>query len=689
MTKNKSGNSIFWSRRNHGFARLAVAVPEVAIADPNANALAIIRDARAAAEAEADIILFPELSLSGYSSDELFFQRPLLDGVEDAAWHVARALADVPSLVVAGAPLAQGGRLYNCALIFHAGRIIGAVPKTYLPNYREFYEKRYFASGSTVPPGATVCVAGEEVPFGTDLIFKATGDARIAVGIEICEDVWVPVPPSSLAALAGATILLNLSASNITVGKGDARKLLCASHSARTVSAYAYAAAGAGESTTDLAWDGHALIYENGKLLAEGDRFSDTSQTLIADIDVEALVLERMRLGSWGDCADGNRKPFRSIPFTFDSAAVTQSRNLKRPQQRYPFVPDDAARRDQDCYEAYNIQVRGLITRLQATGIRKVVIGISGGLDSTHALVVCARAMDRLGLPRTNILAYTMPGFGTSARTLDSAWTLMKAFGVTASEIGIADVAKLTLKDIGHPVADGDPQYDITYENVQAGARTAYLFRLANLNNALVIGTGDLSELALGWCTYGVGDHMSHYGVNAGVPKTMIQHLIRWVAERGEFGEAASGTLRAVLATEISPELLPLEQGRAVQRTEDIIGPYALQDFNLFYTVRHGFAPSKVAFLAWHAWHDASAGTWPEGMQVGDKRSYDLAEIRKWLRVFLTRFFQTSQFKRSALPNGPKVLPVSLSPRGDWRAPSDASARLWIDELERHVPESG
>lgn len=649
------------------------------------NAVSIISLARAASDRGASIVLFPELCVSGYTNDELFFQRPLIEATQLALRTIAEASSGFPCIMAVGAALEHAGRLYNTAVVMNRGHILGVVPKSYLPNYREFYEERYFAPGAKVS-AAQIYAGGQLAPFGTDLLFRASDMAGVVIGIEICEDLWVPIPPSSYAGMAGATILLNLSASNITVGKADTRKTLCAGHSARTVSAYLYSAAGPGESTNDLAWDGHALIFENGRLIAESDRFSDQPQTLIADIDVEALQIERSKLNTWGDCADLDGRSFRTVQFTLDPRDAGVS-NLLRPIARFPFVPVDKAKRDQDCYEAYNIQVRGLITRLQATGLKKVVLGISGGLDSTHALVVCARAMDRLGLPRTNILCYTMPGFGTSFRTRDNAWSLMTSFGVGAKEISIAEVSNLTLKDIGHPAAVGAAQYDIAYENVQAGARTAYLFRLANLHDALVIGTGDLSELALGWCTYGVGDHMSHYGVNCGVPKTMVQHLIRWVADRNEFGEVSSRALRAILATEISPELLPSSSGQTTQKTEETVGPYPLQDFNLYYVVREGFRPSKIAFLAWQAWHDSRGGEWPEGIEAADRHSYDLEEISKWLRVFLRRFFQTSQFKRSALPNGPKVLSgASLSPRGDWRAPSDSSACIWLDELAANVP---
>ncbi len=679
----------FYNLYTHGFVRTAVATPRVVLSNAAENAKAVIALSRQADAEGSAVTLFPELGLSGYTNDELFFQRPVLDAVRAAIGEIAQASTSLKTVIVFGAPLEQGGRLYNVAVVVHAGRVLGVIPKSFLPNYREFYEGRYFASGAHVA-GQTIRLGEADVPFGTDLVFDAEDVPGFVIGVEICEDLWVPTPPSTYAALAGATVLLNLSASNITVGKSSLRRTLCAAQAVRTISGYLYSAAGQGESTTDLSWDGQAAIFDEYGLIADGERFLDADRVIYGDIDVQRISQERMKVGTWGDAQDFERarvNAFRRIGFTL-APDPTARLPLMRPPERFPFVPSDTARLDEDCYEAYNIQVQALATRLKHSGIKKAVIGISGGLDSTHALIVCARAMDRLGLPRTNILAYTMPGFGTSDGTKDNAWKLMEAFGVTASEIDIKAVSQTTLEDIGHPAARGAEAFDITYENVQAGARTAYLFRLANLHDAIVIGTGDLSELALGWCTYGVGDHMSHYGVNAGVPKTMIQHLIRWVISRDEFGDAASDILRSILDTEISPELLPPGATGGVQRTEDKIGPYALQDFNLFYTVRCGFAPSKTAFLALSAWGDAQAGRWPSGLKADARRAYSLAEIKKWLGVFLFRFFTTSQFKRSAMPNSAKVLfGASLSPRGDWRAPSDGNAKPWLDELAANVPD--
>jgi NAD+ synthase (glutamine-hydrolysing) len=552
----------------------------------------------------------------------------------------------------------------------------------------EYYENRWFAPGFGIAD-LDVDVAGQTVPFGTDLLFTAADLPDFIFHLEICEDFWAADPPSTQGALAGALILCNLSASNIVVGKAETRQILCASQSMRCMAAYVYSAAGPGESTTDLAWDGHATIHELGVELACTERFPAKSQMAVADVDVERLRLERMRTLTFNSAAVAAGHPetaFRRIEFEhqphFDDVG------LERAIDRFPFVPDDPARLDRDCYEAFNIQVQGLVKRMSVTNGERLVIGVSGGLDSTHALIVAAKAFDALGLPRHNILGFTMPGFATSEGTKSNAWKLMTALGVTAEEIDIRPSAMRMLQDIGHPYARGEPVYDVTFENVQAGLRTDYLFRLANQRHAFVLGTGDLSELALGWCTYGVGDHMSHYNVNGSVAKTLIQYLVRWVVKTKQFDESASATLLSVLDTEISPELVPADANEgALQSTQSKVGPYELQDFHLYYITRYGLRPSKVAFLAWHAWRDAGRGAWPLHFPEEGKHAYDVAAIKKWLGVFLFRFFQISQFKRSALPNGPKVVSGgNLSPRGDWRAPSDGNARVWLDELEQNVP---
>jgi NAD+ synthase (glutamine-hydrolysing) len=678
----------FRSLYAHGFARVAACTIVSSPADPAGNAQAILDEARLCHAEGAALCVFPELSVSAYAIDDLLMQDVLLDGVLTALATIAEGSRDLTPILLVGAPLLQGARLYNCAVAIHKGRILGVVPKVHLPNYREFYEKRHFASGMGTE-GQVIRLGGTEVPFGPDLLFEAEDLPGFVLHVEICEDVWVPVPPSSHGALAGATILANLSASNITIGKAETRTLLSISQSARCHAAYLYAAAGAGESTTDLAWDGQASIFELGETLAETERFPLGAQRAIADVDLDRLRQERLRMGSFDDngrSLDLAADDFRRVPLRLDPPMGDLG--LKRPLARFPFVPADPARLHQDCYEAYNIQISGLIQRLRGIGMPKMVIGISGGLDSTHALIVAARAADRLEIPRRNILAYTMPGFATSDETKRNAIRLMESLGVTWSELDIRPAATQMLSDMGHPFGRGEPLYDVTFENVQAGLRTDYLFRLANHQGAIVLGTGDLSELALGWCTYGVGDQMSHYNVNGGIPKTLIQHLIRWIIGTGQFSDEVGAVLTAILGTEISPELVPAQPGEKPQSTEAKIGPYALQDFTLFHVLRYGFRPSKIAFLAMMAWEDAARGPWPPGYPDDRRPAYSLPEIKHWMGVFLRRFFAFSQFKRSAMPNGPKVSAGgSLSPRGDWRAPSDGNARAWLQELETGVPD--
>jgi NAD+ synthase (glutamine-hydrolysing) len=664
----------------HGYARVAACTTRIVIADPPANAEAVLREARACAGEGVAVALFPELNLSGYSIEDLLLQDAVLDGVQDAVATVVAGTADLLPVVVFGAPLRHRNRVYNCAVVAHRGRVLGVAPKSYLPNYREFYERRQLAPGDE--EGGEIRVGGADVPFGPNLLFAAEDVQGLVVHVEVCEDMWVPVPPSAEAALAGATVLLNLSGSPITVGRAEDRKLLCRSASSRCLAAYVYAAAGQGESTTDLSWDGQTMVYENGLLLAETDRFPDGERRSVADVDLDLLRQERARMGTFDDNRLTHAErvgAFRRIGFTLD--APDDDLGFRRKVERFPFVPSDPDRLNLDCYEAYNIQVAGLQQRLRAIGDPKVVIGVSGGLDSTHALIVAAQAMDRCGRPRSDILAFTLPGFATSGATKENAHKLMRALGVTAEELDIRPTAELMLKEIGHPFGAGEPVYDVTFENVQAGLRTDYLFRIANQRGGIVLGTGDLSELALGWATYGVGDQMSHYNVNGGIPKTFIQHLIRWVIGSEQFEADVGETLGAILDTEISPELVP---GDELQSTESKVGPYALQDFTLFYVLRYGLRPSKIGFLAWHAWREAGAGEWPPGFPEAKRNEYDLPEIRRWLEVFCRRYFAFAQFKRSALPNGPKVSAGgSLSPRGDWRAPSDSSAAAWLRDLER------
>ncbi|MBM3832966.1 MAG: NAD(+) synthase [Verrucomicrobia bacterium] len=680
----------FSSIYSHGFIRAAVAVPALRVADPEFNLARTIELARRASANHAAVTLFPELGLSAYSNEDLFHQDALLSAAKDALAKLVQESRALSSIIVVGAPLRIEAKLLNCGIVIYRGRVLGVAPKTYLPNYREFYERRQFTPGRQAL-NSDFELFGERVPLGNDLVFDASNIEGFRLHVEICEDVWTPIPPSSYAALAGATILANLSASNITIGKAEYRRNLCASQSGKCVAAYLYSAAGPGESTTDLAWDGQALIYENGELLAEAERFADTEQVIMADIDVERLLQERMRLTSFSDCAHDCRERVQSarlVPFEFQVPDAEV--RLRREIARFPYVPSDPQKRDERCFEAYNIQVHSLLKRLSSAELNKVVIGVSGGLDSTQALIVAAKTMDRMKLPRRNVLACTMPGFATSELTLGNARRLMLALGVTADEIDIKPACHQMFRDIGHPFGKGEPVYDITFENVQAGERTSHLFRLANMRNALVLGTGDLSELALGWMTYGVGDHMSHYNVNVSVPKTLIQHLIRWVVLSKQFDSKANEVLLSILDTEISPELVPHADGassKPAQSTADKVGPYELQDFNLYYITRFGFRPSKVAFLSHHAWSDKNKGVWPDLLPSEKHNQYDLATIKKWLEVFVQRFFKTSQFKRSAIPNGPKVgSGGSLSPRGDWRAPSDSEAVVWLKELRENVP---
>ena len=731
---------------DHGFVRVAAVTLPVALADATTNAERHLEVLRELHEQQVGLAVFPELSLTGYSLDDLVLQEPLLDAAEQAVLTVLEASEDLMPIIVVGAPLrAQDrSRIFNCAVVIHRGRVLGITPKQNLPTYREFYERRWFAPGDD---------AGDELVILGDLQEALTPHGIITVedvpglrlSVEICEDMWVPVPPSAEAALAGATVIANLSGSPITVGRAEDRKLMARSASARGQAAYIYAAAGEGESTTDLAWDGQTFVYECGDLLGESERFPTGVRSTIVDVDLDRLVAERRRQNTfddnrrthsaslekfrtwsttslfgpwdpaefWDDEADdtddempapillGGRRRAAQARHDARSAATgaelpalrtpPATGPLRRHHDRFPFVPDDPARLAQDCYEAYNIQVAGLVRRLKQIGGDKPggtrpVIGVSGGLDSTHALIVCARAMDLLGRDRSEILAFTMPGFATTEHTRSNAELLSRAIGASFETIDIRPASTQMLKDMGHPFGEGEPVYDVTFENVQAGMRYDYLFRLANHHGGIVVGTGDLSELALGWCTYGVGDHMSHYGVNAGVPKTLIQHLIRWVIAEGIFGTEASAILQSVIDTEISPELIPAGEGQQAQSTESSIGPYALHDFSLFHVLRRGYGPGKIAYLAHQAWGDVDAGQWPAGYPQDDARAYSREEIKHWLTVFTRRFF-ANQFKRSALPNAPKVLAGgSLSPRGDWRMPADATATAWLAEIERDVP---
>jgi NAD+ synthase (glutamine-hydrolysing) len=677
----------FYNAYQQGFVRVAACTHHTTIGDPAANAESVLRLAGQCHDDGVAVAVFPELTLSGYSIEDIVLQDLLLDDVEGAVQEVVAASADLLPVLVVGAPLRYRHRIYNTAVVIHRGEVLGVAPKSYLPTYREFYERRQLAPGND--ERGIIRIGELEAPFGPDLLFAASDLPGLVLHVEICEDMFVPIPPSAEAALAGATVLANLSGSPITIGRAEDRCLLARSASSRCLAAYIYAAAGEGESTTDLAWDGQTMVWENGVLLATSERFPKGERRSVADVDLELLRAERLRMGTFDDNRRHHRaaaESFRRIEFRLDPPAGDIG--LRREIERFPFVPADPQRLEQDCYEAYNIQVSGLEQRLRALNFPKVVIGISGGLDSTHALIVAARAMDREDRPRSDILAFTLPGFATGDRTKRNAIELCRALGVTFSEIDITETAQLMLKEMDHPFSRGEKVYDVTFENVQAGLRTDYLFRLANQRGGIVLGTGDLSELGLGWSTYGVGDQMSHYNVNGGVPKTLIQHLIRWVISSGQFESDVCEVLQSVLDTEITPELVPSGEEEELQSSEAKVGPFALQDFSLFHVLRFGFRPSKIAFLAWHAWSDPEQGNWPAGFPEDKRPSYSLKEIRHWLGVFVQRFYSFSQFKRSALPNGPKVSHGgALSPRGDWRAPSDMSARIWLDEIEREVPE--
>jgi len=677
-----------------GFARLATRSLPVTLADPAANVTAVIDDLQMLTVDGVCAAVYPELCLTGYSCGDLFLQTALLDATEVAVVELVRASAQLLPVIMVGAPLRWQGRLYDCALIISGGRLEAVVPKSYLG----FEERRWFASG--VDAAGWIDIAGwsgapDEMPIGAMFasrqVIQIADVPGLSIGVEIGDDMSVPVPPHAEMALRGATVLVNLSSSPMNVSQARTRHMLAQSASARCNAAFVFVAAGAGESTTDAAWDGQSLVYECGELLGESERFSQQPMGTVVDVDLRRIAQSRLRQGIQGENlavinrgAEGDFSRSGLIGLIDDDnenrlALPAGDIGLRRPVARYPFVPDDAIALARHCSDVYSIQVAALARRLSVVGPgTKAVIGVSGGLDSTNALLVAAGAMDQCGRPRTDILGFTLPGFATSAGTKSNAWKLMQAVGVTAQEIDIRPAATQMLKDLGHP----DDQYDVTYENVQAGLRADYLFRAANQRGGLVVGTGDLSESALGWCTYGVGDHMSHYNVNAGLPKTLMQHLIRWTISQGKFPEADE-VLRAILDQEISPELVPSGQ---LQSSESAIGPYPLNDFFLWHLLQ-GASPSRIAYLAWWAWSDAGVGTWPSGTPDANRVAYDLATIRGWLVKFYQRFF-TSQFKRSASPDGPQVLEVSLSPRGGWRMPSDATAKTWLDELERDVPMS-
>ncbi|MDR1817856.1 MAG: NAD(+) synthase [Puniceicoccales bacterium] len=643
----------------HGFVTLAVVTPELRLADTAANTLALAAAARRAAAEGASLVVFPELALTGYSCGDLFYQEALLAGARKGLAELAALTGELRLSLVVGLPLAAQGRLYNTAAFVTGGRVAGIVPKTHLPNTGEFYEQRWFASGRVWTGGETANLDGVEVPFGTDLLFQAENMRECVAGIEICEDLWAAEPPSGRQALAGATVLCNPSAGNELLGKADYRRSLVLQQSARCLAAYAYANSGPNESSTDVVFSGHGMIAQNGKLVAESERFSFEETMLVSQVDIRRLQHERRANATWFGAAAPR---FRRLPFRVETppAATPSAARLRRRVSPTPFIPSDPARRDENCREIFSIQAAGLARRLRHTGAQTVAIGVSGGLDSTLALLVCAEAFKRLALPAAGIHAVTMPGPGTTPRTRGNAVRLCQLLGVTLREIPIGDAFDRHLRDIGHP-AD---RLDLTYENAQARERTQVLMDLAGSVGGFVVGTGDLSEAALGWCTFN-GDHISMYHVNIGVPKTLVRHLVSWAA-RSRYMDETRAVLDDVCATPVSPELLPPTAGGEIaQETERIVGPYELHDFFLYHFVREGSGPRKILFLAEHAF----AG------------KYDAETIRGWLRVFVRRFF-AQQFKRSVMPDGPKVGSVALSPRGDWRMPSDASAAGWLRELD-------
>lgn len=672
-----------------GFVRIAAAVPTCEVANVDANVAGSLALWRRAHDEGHALVAFPELGLTGYTARDLFQDHHLLAAARDGLERLAHAGRELSPVAVVGLPLRAGAGVYNVAVALQGGRALAVVPKCYLPSYREFEETRWFRPGVEVPPGATLDLGpalGHAVPFGSDLLLQADAAPGFVVGIEVCEDYWVAVPPSALQALHGATVVVNLSASNFIVGKAELRRLLAQASSDRGKCAYVYVAAGPGESSTDLAFDADAFIVENGRVMTGSTRFSRDPQLVSADVDLERLERERLVTNTFGDCAREHARAYRRVPF---AGRAEVSLPLRRAVPRHPFVPQDPAALGARCWEIFEIQTNALATRMRALGRPRLVLGVSGGLDSTHAALVAATALDLQGQPRSDLSCVTMPGLGTTAGTRGNAERLVEALGAELRVVSVSEGTRHVLGLLGHPAAvEGEdaaalverlrqrPELgDVTVENVQARLRTLLLMSLANASGGLVVGTGDLSEKALGWSTY-AGDHISMYDVNAGVPKTLIQSVIRWVANErvstwsvGD-PEALRRTLFAILDTPISPELLPPDaEGRIAQLTEAKIGPYELHDFFLYHLVRDGARPARILDLA----------------RVAFAGDYPLDELRRWLSVFLRRFF-TQQFKRSCTADGPKVGAVALSPRGDWRMPSDAQVKSWLAEVEAYAP---
>ncbi len=642
------------------YVKVAVAIPKLKVADCIYNKQEMIAIINNAAEKKVKILTFPELCVTAYTCGDLFFQSPLLASAEKTLAEIAAATKDLDMLILIGVPVLADNQTFNCAALLHKGKILGLVPKTLLPNYSEFYEERWFASADDLIQ-EEITYAGQVVPISGDLIFTAENFPNLKVGVEICEDLWGPIPPSSYLSLYGATVILNPSASNELAAKPGYRHQLVAQQSSRCLCAYAYASAGIGESTQDTVFSGHSLIYENGVLLGESESFSRENQLIYADVDLELLANERRKHTTYMSHLSRAhaQKFYREIKF---SMGEDELNDFKRPISAKPFTPADDASLSKRCHDIFMIQTTGLARRMEQTNAKTLVIGISGGLDSTLALLVCVKACDFLNIPRDHVLGITMPGFGTTDRTYQNAVQLMKSLGISTREISIRAASLQHFKDIGHDAS----VHDITYENTQARERTQILMDISNQTGGIVVGTGDLSELALGWATYN-GDHMSMYGVNAGIPKTLVRVLVNWVASTGELDQKASDILLDILDTPVSPELLPPdENGNINQKTEDLVGPYELHDFFLYQIIRFGFSPAKVLFLAEQAFGSA----------------YSKETLLKWLKNFYRRFFM-QQFKRSCLPDGPKVGALCLSPRSDWRMPTDASSRIWMEEVEK------
>ncbi|KKT41124.1 NAD(+) synthase [Candidatus Giovannonibacteria bacterium RIFCSPHIGHO2_02_43_13] len=663
---------------NFGYIKIAAVSPPLKVADMEYNAEKIIEFAKKAETNGAKIIVFPELSTTGYTSADLFFQRKLLEKSTESLNKIKTFSEEIKSLIIVGAPIETSGKLFNAAIVICKGKILGIVPKTYIPGYKEFYEERWFASARDLT--ATFFsseLLGNDIPISTDILFRFSGFPEAVLGIEICEDLWTPNPPSSYQAPHGANIIANLSASNELVGKADYRKDLVIQQSARIISAYIHSSCGVNESTTDLVFGGHAIIAENGTIIKESKRFERDGEIIYGDIDIEHLLHDRAKTTSFGESIrESPKKDFRFIEIpNFDvgrpSGRVT---SLSRHIDPYPFVPQNTLELDKRSEEIFSIQTAGLAKRLESARMNKIILGLSGGLDSTLALLVAVKTCELLKLSKKNIYAFTMPGFGTSKRTKSNAKKLAEALGITLEEINILKGVTVHLAELKHKGAE-----DVTYQNTQARYRTMILMNKSNQLHGIVLGTGDLSEIALGWCTFN-GDHISHYNVNASIPKTLVKYLVNWVSEQKEF-LGAQKVLKDILATPISPELVTVRQARdkktKIQETEKLVGPYALHDFFLYHFVRWGSSTSKILFLAKLAFQEAKL---PLG-SLASKSKFTEAEIKKWLKVFITRFFK-NQWKRSVMPDGPKVGSVSLSPRGDWRMPSDAEVKIWLKDLK-------